>query len=61
MDEIDVKKLERCYIDCSAELRSFEERLAHLRSENEHLRGVISQLLVTIQSFGNICGHVTDR
>lgn len=39
--EIDVRKLERLYIDCSAELRSIQHVVDYLKAENEHLRHLL--------------------
>lgn len=54
MEEIDIKKLERCYFQTDADFRSANYRIDQLREENMHLREVIHDLLLTIRSFGNI-------
>ena len=47
VDDIDVKKLENCYFELEAELRSTYRVISNLELENKHLRQVIEMLITS--------------
>lgn len=53
--ELNLSKLERLYVDTSAELRSLRHVIDNLKSENEHLRHIVDLLIAS--SHGGTLDH----